>query len=94
VKLRQQTIVIDAPPELCFEVVAAAGRRLEKRSDTGWVVEFTTAAGDREFRTVELLTLDRPRSIHYRWLKGPLRPRPRHPRFVRGVKDALRQLES
>jgi hypothetical protein len=72
VKLRQQTIVIDAPPELCFEVVAAAGRRLEKRSETEWVVEFTTTAGDREFRTVELLTLERPRSIHYRWLEGPL----------------------
>jgi hypothetical protein len=72
VKLRQQSIVIDAPPALCFEVVAAGGRRLEKRSETEWVVEFTTAVGDREFRTVELLTLDRPRAIHYRWLEGPL----------------------
>lgn len=71
-KLRDQAILIDAPCELCFEVVAAAGRCLEKRSDTEWVVEFVTEAGDREVRTVELLTLDRPRSIHYRWLEGPL----------------------
>jgi hypothetical protein len=39
VRLRRQEIVVNAAPELCFEVVAAAGRRLEKRSDTEWVVE-------------------------------------------------------
>jgi len=72
VKLSQQDIVIDAHPELCFEVVAAAGRRLEKRSETEWLVEFTTEAGGREIRTVELLTLERPRAIHYRWIEGPL----------------------
>lgn len=71
-KLRQQTIVIDAPSELCFEVVAAAGRRLEKRSETEWLVEYVTEAGDREFKTVELLTLERPTAIHYRWVEGPL----------------------
>lgn len=36
------------------------------------VVEFVTAAGGRGVRTVELLTLDRPRAIHYRWLKRAL----------------------
>lgn len=71
-KLREQDVVIDAHPELCFEVVAAAGRRLEKRSDTEWLVEFVTAAGGREIRTVELLTLERPNAIHYRWIEGPL----------------------
>lgn len=71
-KLRSQTIAVDAPRELCFEVVAAAGRRLEKRSEREWVVEFTSAVAGREVRTVELLTLDRPRAIHYRWLEGPL----------------------
>jgi uncharacterized protein YndB with AHSA1/START domain len=73
VKLDHQVIVIDAPSELCFEVVATAGRRLEKRSDTEWVVEFVTAAGGRDVRTVELLTLDRPHAIYYRWLEGQLR---------------------
>lgn len=71
-KLSDQSVVVDAPRELCFEVVAAAGRRLEKHSEKEWVVEFTTFAGDREFRTVELLTLERPSVIHYRWLEGPL----------------------
>ena len=71
-RLSDQSVVVDASRELCFEVVAAAGRRLEQRSETEWVVEFTTAAGDREFRTVELLILERPSAIHYRWLEGPL----------------------
>ncbi|MPZ93036.1 MAG: hypothetical protein GEU68_15700 [Actinobacteria bacterium] len=70
--LRRQSIVIAAPQELCFEVVAAAGRRLEKRSEVEWLVEFTTRAGDREVRTVELLILDRPEAIEYRWLEGPI----------------------
>jgi hypothetical protein len=72
VKLSQQVIVIDAHPELCFEVVAAAGRRLEKRSETEWLVEFTNGACGRENKTVELLILERPRAIHYRWIEGPL----------------------
>lgn len=71
-KLRPQDIVVNAAQLLCFEVVAAAGRRLEKRSETEWVVEYVTEAGGREVKTVELLTLDRPRAIHYRWLEGPL----------------------
>jgi hypothetical protein len=72
VKLRAQAIVINAPRALCFEVVAVAGRRLEKRSDDQWIVEFKTETGGRSVRTVELLTLDRPCAIHYRWLEGPL----------------------
>jgi hypothetical protein len=71
-RLRQQDIVIDATPELSFEVVAAAGRRLEKRSETEWLVEYVTEASGREIRTVELLTLERPRAIKYRWIEGPL----------------------
>ena len=51
-KLRDQAVVVNAPRELCFEVVAA-GRRIENRSDREWVVEFVTASGGREVRTVE-----------------------------------------
>ncbi len=47
------------------------GPAARKHSEKEWVVEFTTFAGDREFRTVELLTLERPSVIHYRWLEGP-----------------------
>jgi hypothetical protein len=71
-RLKTQTIRIDAPRELCFEVVAAAGRRIEKRTESEWVVEFETEAAGRKVRTVELLNLDRPRAIHYRWLEGPI----------------------
>jgi hypothetical protein len=71
VRLRNQDIVIEAVPELCFEVVSAAGRRLETRSETEWVVEYVTATGGREVKTVELLTMEHPRAIHYRWLEGP-----------------------
>lgn len=71
-KLSDRSIVINAPRELCFEVVAAAGKRLEKRSEEQWVVEFVTPAKDREVRTVKLLDLERPRAIHYTWLAGPL----------------------
>lgn len=71
-RLRQQDVVIEAAPELCFEVVAAAGRRLEKRSETEWLVEYVTEVSGREIKTVELLTLERPTAIHYRWVEGPL----------------------
>ena len=71
-KLGKQKITIEAPRELCFEVVAAAGKRVEKSSQTEWVVEFVTPAGDREIRTLELVRLEPPTAIHYRWLEGPL----------------------
>jgi hypothetical protein len=70
VNLRSHSIVISAPQELCFELVAAAGRLLEKRSESEWVVEFATQSGNREIRTVELLVLDRPQGIRYRLLEG------------------------
>jgi hypothetical protein len=71
-RLSTQTTIIEAPRELCFEVVAAGGRRVEKRTESEWVVEFVTEAAGRKIRTVELLNLDRPRAIHYRWLEGPI----------------------
>lgn len=71
-QLKKQQIDIDAPRELCFEVVAAAGRRLEKRSESEWIVEFLTDVGKGKIRTLELLSLDPPRNIRYRWLEGPI----------------------
>lgn len=72
ISLERQQVKAAAPRQLCFEVVSSAGKLLEKRSDTERVYEFTTPYGGREIRTVELLTLDAPRAIHYRWLEGPL----------------------
>lgn len=71
-RLSDQEIEIRAPRELCFEVVAAAGRVLERRSDTEWVVEYLTEREGSTVRTVELLVLERPTAIFYRWLEGPL----------------------
>jgi len=71
-KLAEQQIEVHAPRELCFEVVAAAGTRVERRSDVEWVVEFVSDEGSSAVRTVELLTLERPHAIHYEWLEGPL----------------------
>ncbi len=64
--------MIHAPRELCFEVVASAGKLVERRSDTERVVEFTTARGGSEVRTLELLLLEKPNVIRYEWLEGPL----------------------
>lgn len=71
-RLPQQSIEIDAPGPLCFEVVAAAGKRLERRSDGSMVVEFVTKAVGRDLTTVELVTPRPPDLISYEWLDGPL----------------------
>lgn len=53
-------------------MVASAGKLVERRSETEWVVEFTTDRGGSEVRTVELLFLEKPNVIRYEWLEGPL----------------------
>lgn len=63
---------VAAPRPLCFEVVAAAGKTIEVRSDSERVVEFETAHGGRAIRTVELVRLTPPERIDYRWIEGPL----------------------
>ncbi|MGH2808116.1 MAG: hypothetical protein ACRDKT_12680 [Actinomycetota bacterium] len=73
IRLRTQHVEIHAPRELCFEVVASAGRIIEKRSETQHVVEFVTETGGKTVRTVELVELNRPYKIGYRWLEGPLK---------------------
>lgn len=65
-------MVVRAPQELCFEVVAAAGRKLRDVSDTEKIVEFRTKNRGREVITVERLLLERPNRITYEWLEGPL----------------------
>ncbi len=72
IKLRAQSVVADAPQELCFEVVAAAGRKVEEISPTERLVEFKTSYRGREVVTIERLVLREPARIDYEWLKGPL----------------------
>ncbi|MCA1703122.1 MAG: hypothetical protein LC808_07560, partial [Actinobacteria bacterium] len=72
IKLRTQSVVADAPQELCFEVVAAAGRKVEEISPTERLVEFKTSYRGREVITIERLVLREPARIDYEWVKGPL----------------------
>lgn len=72
IKVRTQSVVANAPRELCFEVVAAAGRKVEELSPTERMVEFKTSYRGREVVTLERLDLDRPERIDYEWVKGPL----------------------
>lgn len=72
IKLRAQSVVADAPQQLCFEVVAAAGRKVEEISPTERLVEFKTNYRGREVATLERLVLRKPARIDYEWVNGPL----------------------
>jgi hypothetical protein len=72
IRLKKQAIEVSAARELCFEVIAAGGKVIEKRSPNHMIVEFTTEARGRQVRTVEDVVLDRPKSISYSWISGPL----------------------
>jgi hypothetical protein len=72
IALEKQQVRVEAPRELCFEVVASAGRVIDRISETERVVEFLTNYRGRTVRTVERVVLERPRRIRYSWLEGPL----------------------
>ncbi len=72
IKLKTQSITATAPQALCFEVVAAAGRKVEEISPNERLVEFKTTNRGREVVTLERLRLDPPARIDYEWVKGPL----------------------
>lgn len=72
IKLRTQSVVATAPRELCFEVVAAAGRTVEEISPSERIVEFKTNYRGLEVVTFERLHLTPPERIDYEWVKGPL----------------------
>lgn len=71
IKLQTQSVMATAPQELCFEVVAAAGRKVEEISPTERVVEFKTTYRGREVVTLERLHQEPPALIDYEWVKGP-----------------------
>lgn len=70
-KLKHQTLLVRAPPELTYQVVASAGRLVEDRGQEK-IVDFETQVGERKVVTRELVRLDPPRRIEYEWLRGPL----------------------
>jgi hypothetical protein len=70
-RLRSQSVRIEAPRELVFEVVSAAGKEVGEAGEEK-LIEFETGWRGRVFKTVEAVTFDRPDRIVYRWTQGPL----------------------
>jgi hypothetical protein len=71
VALKRHKIDVAAPRELVFEVIASAGRSVGETYE-GKLVEFETRWRGRVIKTVELVMLDPPARIGYRWVEGPL----------------------
>jgi hypothetical protein len=72
ITLEKQRVRVGAPRELCFEVVASAGKVIDRISESESVVEFLTDYRGHTVRTVERVVLEPPRRIRYSWLEGPL----------------------
>jgi hypothetical protein len=72
IALEKQKVRVEAPRELCFEVVSSAGKVIDRISETERVVEFLTDYRGRTVRTVERVVLEPPHLIRYSWLQGPL----------------------
>ena len=83
IQLNPQSVEIDAPRELVFQMLSSfrrgriAGDNAESTrliSEDGNVktVEFTTKAGPFSYRTLEEVTLHRPERIEFKHLEGPL----------------------
>ena len=83
IELRPQSVEIDAPRELVFQMLSSfrrgriAGDNAESTrliSEDGDVktVEFITKAGPFSYRTLEEVTLHKPQKIEFRHLEGPL----------------------
>lgn len=70
-RLKQQSVEVAAPRKLVFEVVAAAGKKVDG-TGTVFTAEFDTSWRGRTIKTVEEIELHRPHRISYRWLEGPL----------------------
>ena len=83
VKLAAQTLYINAPREMVFQMLSAIGkgglpgsqgessRVLEQTGDT-IIAEFLTKSGKRTYRTVERVELFPPERITFLHLEGPL----------------------
>ncbi|MEX2556517.1 MAG: hypothetical protein WEB06_12935 [Actinomycetota bacterium] len=72
VALREQSLRVRAPQELCFQVVSSAGPVVEERGEHEKLVEFRIDLGNRKLVTLELVHLEPPDRIAYRWVRGPL----------------------
>ena len=72
IALKTQRVHVHAPRQLCFEVVASAGRVVKEVSDGTKIVRFDTAYRGRTITTMERVSLQPPEHISYEWIEGPL----------------------
>ncbi len=83
IPLKPQSVEIDAPRELVFQMLSSFRRgriagdnsestRLISEDGNVKTVEFVTRAGPFSYRTLEEVTLHRPESIEFKHLEGPL----------------------
>jgi hypothetical protein len=72
VALPGRTVSVEAAAELTYQVVSSAGQTRERRGVHERVVEFHIEVRGRPVVTTELVRLDPPYGIYYRWLEGPL----------------------
>ncbi len=73
VALPNRAVPVEAAAELTYQVVSSAGHTRERRGDRERIVEFHTEVRGRPVVTTELVRLDPPHGIDYRWLEGPLK---------------------
>ena len=83
IQLKPQSVEIDAPRELVFQMLSSFRRgriagdnsestRLISEDGNVKTVEFVTRAGPFSCRTLEEVTLHRPERIEFKHLEGPL----------------------
>lgn len=63
---------VRAVPEICFEVIASAGREIERAPGGERLVAFRVETGRRVVETKEILRAREHDRIDYRWVEGPL----------------------
>ena len=83
VSLADQSLYIDAPREMVFQMLSAIGKgslpgaqeessRVLEQRDDALIAEFLTKSGRRTYRTVEEVRLYAPERITFHHLEGPL----------------------
>lgn len=71
-ELPRDEVFVRAAPEISFQVVASAGRVIERYPDGERLVEFEATVDGKRIVTKELVRGHEPDRIDYRWVEGPL----------------------
>lgn len=71
-ELPPNTLFVRAAPEICFQVIASAGRTVERSPNGDRLVEFDATVDGKRIVTKELVRTTEPHRIDYEWIEGPL----------------------